>query len=174
MMKVPFSILCCVLSCLLCAEEAPQAPEKEKDQKQEEQKGIIGQATVDGMPIIYKFVNEEPAEAKRKQLPWLTVISWKYDGKDRNGMPPQAANQRMITLEKAIEDGVEKVDFCEHAYSRTGNHLKEFAYYIHDRDSFIKQFNEALKDHARYPIEIKFYKDPEWKDFNELRKKFIK
>lgn len=140
----------------------------------EEQRGIIGRASIDGLPVIYKFVDEAPTEAKRKTLPWLTVISWKYDGSDNNGMPPKAVNDRMVALEDALESKVEKTDVCEHAISRTGNNLKELIYYIRDRDQFMKALNGALVKHERYPIEIRFYEDREWKEFNELRADFNK
>lgn len=165
-MKLPLLLLAFVFaSSGLPAEEMPE---------QEEQKGVIGRAYIDGLPVIYKFVDEEPADAKRKALPWLTVISWKYDGSDNNGMPPKELNERMITLEDALESKVEKTDVCEHAISATGNNLKELIYYIRDRDQFIKALNAAFAGHDRYPIEINFYEDPEWKEFSQLRADFKK
>ena len=53
-------------------------------------------------------------------------------------------------------------------YSRTGNGSKEFSYYIADRDSFIQAFNQALRTHPAYPIEINFFEDREWKDFRAI------
>jgi hypothetical protein len=130
--------------------------------------GVIGRSVEEGLPVIWKFVNEPPSDAKRQQLTWLTVVGWKYDGSSNNGMPPQEENERMLTLEDALEQHVEKVDFCEHAYSRTGNNLKEFVYYINDRETFSAALNAALKTHPRYPISITFYEDPEWKEFMRL------
>lgn len=52
-----------------------------------EAKGIIGEATEGGYPVIYSFVNELPAKEIRRDLNWLVVISWKYDGVSNNGMP---------------------------------------------------------------------------------------
>lgn len=137
-------------------------------------KGVIGRATIGGLPVVYKFVNEAPTDAKRKALPWLTVISWKYDGADNNGMPPKPVNERMIALEDALEAVVVKSDFCEHAISRTGSNLKELIYYIHDRDKFMEMLNEALAKHDAYPIQIEFFNDPEWKEFETTRADFNK
>jgi len=143
------------------------------DQKKEH-KGIIGKSYEDDFPVIWRFVNESPSTEKRKQLPWLTVISWKYDGADNNGMPEATVNEKMLSLEDALTEQVEKSDFCEHAYSRTGNNLKEFVYYISDRDLFIERLNKALKAHQSYPIEIDFYEDPDWKEFYNLVNDFDK
>jgi hypothetical protein len=87
-------------------------------------------------------------------------------------MPPEAVNERMMVLEDAMQASVERKGFCRNVYNRTGNNLKEFAYYIRDRDSFSDALNAALADHPRYPIEIKFYEDPEWTDFLDLLKDF--
>ncbi|ARU27925.1 DUF695 domain-containing protein [Cellvibrio sp. PSBB006] len=140
----------------------------------EEEKGIIGRVYEDGAPVIYKFVDELPQDTIRSNLPWLTVISWKYDGSSNNGMPLNDDNQRMITLEDAIQDHIENDQVLRHVYSRTGNNLKELVYHINDRDVFLEVFNDALSDHPHYPIEINFYQDAEWEDFKRLLSDFSK
>jgi hypothetical protein len=130
--------------------------------------GIIGETKEDGLTVIYKFVDETPSQETRERFGWLTVISWKYDRTVRNGLPPEDTNKQMIALEQAI-DGLEEAALCRHAYSRTGNGLKELVYYISERDRFIGAFNDALSEHPRYPIEINFYEDREWEDFEKLR-----
>ncbi|OZG72797.1 hypothetical protein BTA51_14110 [Hahella sp. CCB-MM4] len=138
----------------------------------EEGKGVIGRAYEDGAPVIYRFVNEVPEEAVRSNLTWLTVISWKYDGSTNNGMPQSDENQRMITLEDAIEDHIESDGVLRHVYSRTGNNLKELVYYINDREQFLEVFNKTLSGHPRYPIEINFYQDSDWGDFKRILNDF--
>ncbi|MCD8521063.1 MAG: DUF695 domain-containing protein [Saccharospirillaceae bacterium] len=140
----------------------------------EEEKGIIGRVYEDGLPVIYKFVNELPEDTVRSHLSWLTVISWKYDGESNNGMPLNDENKNMIILEDAIEDHIENDQVLRHAYSRTGNNLKELVYYINDQDKFLEAFNKALNGHPRYPIEISFYQDAEWEDFKRLLNDFDK
>ncbi len=141
---------------------------------EKELKGVIGKSYEDDLPVIWRFVNEAPTPQKREALPWLTVISWKYDGSGNNGMPPTALNERMIALEDAIEHGVEHKGFCEHAISKTGANLKELVYYIHDRETFLSKLNVALKSHERYPIEITFYEDRDWKEHENTRSLFSK
>lgn len=134
--------------------------------------GIIGEVEEDGFRVVYKFVDEFPGPEIRSTFSWLTVISWKYDGEDRNGMPPETINQRIIAVERAIEESLDNTGLCRHAYSRTGNGLKELVYYISDREDFMAALNHALKSHPRYPIEINFYEDPEWEDFQKILKLF--
>jgi hypothetical protein len=139
-----------------------------------EKKGAIGRLSEEGLPVIYKFINEFPAVEIRHDLTWLTVLSWKYDGSSNNGMPIDLDNQKMINLEDTIEEKIIHDKLLQHAYSRTGNNLKELVYYIHSKEKFLEAFNRALRDHSKYPIEINFYEDKEWKDFKKLLNKFPK
>lgn len=127
--------------------------------------GVIAQYSEDGFPVVLKLVDEFPGDSIRSKYTWLTVISWKYDGATNNGMPLEEVNRAMIKLEQTIEDSIEPKGHCWHAYSRTGNNLKELVYYIKSRDEFIEAFNKALEQQPRYPIEINFYKDQKWEDF---------
>lgn len=134
----------------------------------------VGEATIQGKPVVYKFMNEFPDEVTRHRISWLTVVSWKYDGSENNGMPPKQINESMIKLEDGLEtiEGREKLFFD--VYSATGNNLKEFVFYIADREEFMDNFNEALNKHSAYPIEINFYEDKEWSDLKKLQADFTK
>ena len=133
--------------------------------------GIIGETKEDGLPVIFKFVDELPSQEIRDRFRWLTVVSWKYDRSVRNGMPPESANNQMLALEHVVE-GMEEAGLRRHAYSRTGNGLKELVYYVLEREQFVASFNDALSEHPRYPIEIDFYEDRDWSDFQSIRSMF--
>lgn len=129
--------------------------------------GIIGKTEENGVPVIYKLVNTVPVQSIRDEFRWMTVISWTYDGSTRNGLPPRSENAKMLALEDAVNSLV-KAGLCRHAYSRTGNGLKQLVYYVPDRDRFMSALNQALQDHPRYPIAIKFHEDREWKEFQDV------
>lgn len=111
--------------------------------------GTIGQIEEEGLPVVFKLVDEAPSSETRDRFRWLTVISWRYDRSLRNGMPPQDANEEMLALEHAI-DALEESMLCRHAYSRTGNGLKELVYYIADREQFMTSLNDTLSGHPPY------------------------
>ena len=46
----------------------------------------------------------------------------------------------MLALQHAVDE-LEEAALCRHAYSRTGNGLKELVYYLVDRDEFMVAFN---------------------------------
>lgn len=150
----------------------------QKDKKQSDEtkkaKGIIGRCYENGLPVIMKFVNELPEKKVMSKLTFLTVVSWKYDGTENNGMPLTEVNNRMIVLEDAIENSMNSTNLFTHVYSRTGNNLKEFTYYSMSQKDFMKILNRTLKKHDAYPIEINFYEDKDWTDFKTVIKDFKK
>lgn len=132
----------------------------------------VGQAKVDGIPIVYKFMGELPEQKIRSQMSWLTVVSWNYDGTDNNGMPPNEVNQAMIRLEDGLQNIVGRGSLYYDVYAATGNNLKEFVFYIADCETFMDHFNTALEGHSAYPIEVNFYQDEHWSDLLELQQVF--
>jgi hypothetical protein len=132
----------------------------------------VGEAKINGKPVVYKFTNELPDVNIRNSMPWLTVVSWKYDGSDNNGMPPKEINEKMIELEDGLETIEGRQKLYLDVYSATGNNLKEFVFYIADREQFMVNFNKALNGYPVYPIEINFYEDKEWSDLVKLQSDF--
>lgn len=63
---------------------------------------------------------------------------------------------------------LERPSFCFEAYRRIGNGLREFIFYVANCEEFMRELNQKLERHARYPIEIKFYDDKNWSDFQQL------
>lgn len=134
----------------------------------EEKTVLIGTFYENDLPVIMKLTSELPEQKVISRLPFLTIISWNYDGGENNGMPPSEVNKRMMILEDAIEDSMNSTSLFTHVYSRTGNNLKEFAYYSTSQKDFMEILNQTLEKHETYPIEIKFYPDKEWTDLKKV------
>jgi hypothetical protein len=130
-----------------------------------EYSGVIAKMTENEKTVILNITSGAFAGADHAKFPWLVIIAWKYEGGD---MPSKEVNAKMIALEDAIDGHIAKGEHCVHAVSRTGNGLKEFEYYIKNQDDFIGRFNEALAGQERYPIQITFYSDPEWKELKRF------
>lgn len=125
---------------------------------------LVAEATIDGKQIIYKFISKLPDESQRKAMPWLTVVSWKYDGSINSGLPSKEENDQLIKLEDGLETIEGRNSLFLDVYTATGNNLKEFVFYIADREMFMSNFNKALTGHSAYSIEINFYEDKSWDD----------
>lgn len=129
--------------------------------------GRVVRTLKDGIPILWTYVPLMPSEDAKSAKPWLTSVRWMYDGSENNGMPRYEESQRMQELATAL-DKIERPGFCVEAYRRIGAGLREFVYYIADRDVFLAEFNEHVAGIPRYPIEIKFYLDESWSDLQGL------
>ena len=130
-----------------------------------ERYGVIAKTEEAGKPVILNISTSALNDLNRDKCPWLAIIAWKYEG---GAMPTKEVNAKMIRLEDAIEHHIVKNEHCIHAVSRTGNGLKEWEYYIKDREDFISRFNRALADQEHYPVEITFYRDPEWRELKRF------
>lgn len=130
--------------------------------------GIIGKLKEDGLPVVYALEPVLPATRIMNKHPWLTTVTWRYDKSQNNGMPESPLNRRMIALEELLAEPFAAQAEAIWVYNRTGNGLKTFAFYVKDRDAFMTKFNGALRGNKPFPIEITFYSDPQWTDFNEL------
>ena len=40
--------------------------------------------------------------------------------------------------------------------------------YIGNREQFLASLNLVLRSHPRYPIEISFYEDPQWRELEQF------
>jgi hypothetical protein len=130
-------------------------------------RGRIVSTEKDGKPILWTYVPEMPCEDERLACPWLTVLRWQYDGSENNGMPDEEANRGMLAIDDALGT-MERPKYCTEVYRRVGNGLREFVLYISDQELFLTSLNKTLADHPRFPIEIKFYEDKDWSDFQKL------
>jgi Family of unknown function (DUF695) len=117
--------------------------------------------------VIWSFEAEWPDPEVRQQRPWLTVVSWRYDSTANNGMPMDDERAKMLDLELAL-DPLEDCTNSFQAYRRTGNGLKEFVYYVGDQGEFMARFNDLLAGHPSYPLEVHFFEDRTWSDFEKL------
>ncbi|MFZ6644933.1 DUF695 domain-containing protein [Undibacterium sp. TJN25] len=108
-----------------------------------------------------------PAQDERSTMPWLTIVRWEYDGSGNEGMPSADENDHMLMLEAALEK-IEHPAFCLEGYRRIGAGVREFVYYVSDRERFLQKFNSYTAKDPRYPITIKFYKDEAWSDLQDL------
>lgn len=129
----------------------------------------VGKARIQGKPVVYRYLSDLPREDLRNTMPWLMVISWKYDGSASNGMPPSQMHTLMYKLEDSLENIQGRQQLYLDVYTATGNNLKEFVFYIADREAFMESFYKELEQHPDFPIEIRFYKDEHWSELANLQ-----
>lgn len=130
----------------------------------------IGEAQVNGLPVVVRFRTGLPAEPARQHADNLIIISWPYAGIE-SGMPNDEDKQHTNRFEEAIEKGFDDSDIGVQVACLTGNHQKEWRFYTHDVEAFLDAFNTCLAGHPTYPIQLGTYKDPDWNGLAGLQPK---
>ena len=134
-----------------------------------EPSGVIAQVRYKGgSPRLYKFVDRRIPEERKVEFPWLTVITWAYDGSANEGMPEDGDLTKMKLFESTLRGTLEADAVCTHAISKIGDNFKELLYYATDPDEFLAALNRALSGLDRFPIEIDFSEDPSWGEFEAV------
>jgi hypothetical protein len=128
----------------------------------------VGEARVNGLPVVILFRNGLPAEADRQINENLIIITWPYEGIE-SGMPNDEDKQRTNSFEEAVEQGFENSDAGVQVACLTGNHQKEWRYYTPNVEAFLDAFNKCLAGHPVYPIQLRMFQDPDWKALSELQ-----
>ena len=132
-----------------------------------EQFGIIGEIEEDGYTVIYSLDNYIPKQEVVNYYPTLVVIKWAFDGSKNSGMPSKELQNKMYLADGLFNELVES-GASFRAYTRTGNNLREYAYYCIDQSSYLDALNQAAKKYPKFPIDIVFYEDSEWTDYKSL------
>lgn len=127
----------------------------------------IGEAQVEGFPLVIRARTSLPSVPDRQIYEDLIVIAWPYQT-DTSGMPSKEVNQQTQDFENALEVAIESKGIGVQAACLTGKGSKEWRYYTYDKDEFMSKLNSGLVGHPVYPIEISFFKDPEWGALAEL------
>lgn len=73
----------------------------------------------------------------------------------------------MVAFEEAIDELTAQNGHSELVQVSTGNGMKEWLFYSRDQAAFMELMNTLLRGHPMYPLEIKFYADPEWQIWSE-------
>ena len=74
-----------------------------------------------------------------------------------------ATGRSLTSATKSAANG-----FAELVQVSTGFGEREWLFYSSNRKRFMARFNELLAGHEPYPLEITFYRDREWKIWDDM------
>ncbi len=121
------------------------------------------------LPVIIRIVDGWGSVSPRSRQPERAVLVWNYAPEGR-GMPSEDDHARMNDLEDRLNPAVEADGRSTLVMVSTGDGVREWLYYTQSREHFMEALNGALSDQPPYPIEIFLDSDPEWRDYEEIRK----
>ena len=143
--------LICALLVVACVSRQELGPENWR----------ILETTEAGRPVVVSARQEMPGPDIRQQFPWATTIEWYYPAVGR-GMPSDELLKSMSTFQKEVESRVVGTQLSMHALTRTGNGLREWTYYVKDRQVADDQIADLAKATSAGTIRVKVRQEPDW------------
>ena len=121
----------------------------------------------DGLPVYFRFRDNAPVGVEISEFPRLMNVYWRCESPENEGMPTAALHDQMTEFEMLL-DPIEGPNLGFMVLSITGNHRKEWIWYIRNDQKFLDQLNAALSGKPPFPIEIEGADDPGWKSYLSL------
>ena len=120
-----------------------------------------------GKPLLFRIRQRAPAFANQDDFTRLLTVSWAYESDD-SGMPPEEVSERMQTLEDLLIAPIEIEQQGFLAVVATGNNVRDWLWYIRDRQTIANIVNVALGNEEPFPIELNVEEDPMWETYRNF------
>lgn len=117
--------------------------------------------------LIARIRIQKPDYSDIDQYKEAVVIGWSWNSQDDNLKPPDDVNEKQLVFERALDDLTGDNNLSYLIQVTTGLGHKEWVFYTKDKDEFMQIFNSLLEGYEKFPIDIKFYNDPDWKIWTE-------
>jgi len=117
-------------------------------------------------PIYIRFSNFTPT--KLQDYPHMISIFWAYPQEDKTGLPSEEVLNAHHKLEEALNPLDDKINSFYMAQI-TGNGRQEWIWYTNDVDTWWNNFNNALKKHPKYPLDIQLGNEPLWDRYHAIK-----
>ena len=123
----------------------------------------------DAGQALFRLRTDRPEEAGAGDFGTSVRIQWPYDG-DAIGFPEDEDQHWMNQFEDRVEDlnWFEGLSYL--MLVTTGLNMKEWLFYTTNHAAFMQRFNEALSGLPRFPLEISFVEDPDWEQWDSIRR----
>jgi len=116
---------------------------------------------------MIRIRGEIPPAISISDYPTLVNLYWRVANESDNGMPSSDELDQMLLLDDLLNE-IDGEEFGFMMFSVTGNHRKEWIWYIKDEDKFLDSLNTHLACKPRFPIEIETAPAGEWDSYNEI------
>ena len=102
--------------------------------------------------------------------PWIAVITFKYDGRNNNGMPNESDYQSLNEIEESIMQQLSDKDGYLYIGRQTANNERDIYFACKDFRKPSKVFFNTQQDNCKkFEIEYDIYKDKYWQSFERFR-----
>ncbi len=137
----------------------PCAEAQQSDAQSSDAQWCVAQAERNGQPLLIRFRSQRPSGVKPAAYPFLISATWSYQANEL-GMPGPEDMERMAQFEDALESVLEASPSAYLMVVLTGNSERDWLWYSREEAETMRQVNQALKGHKRYPVQFSVQQDP--------------
>jgi hypothetical protein len=125
------------------------------------------QAEKNGKPLLIRYRSERPQGVETAGFPFLLSATWTYQANEV-GLPPPEETGLMDKFEDALESALEASQTAYLMVILTGNGERDWLWYTCGEAEAMRQVNQALKGHKRYPVQFSVQQDRGWRAYAQF------
>jgi len=139
------------------------------DEPSPEDRWVLARGFEGDKPLLFRILDQRPAEVDPEQYRHLCSISWPYEPDNEEGMPSADEFDRMSFFEELLTPALESPGAAYMVIAATGNGLRQWHWYARDTEELMTLVNEVLEECEPFPVEFSVDEDPNWDAYNQLR-----
>ncbi|MBY0534277.1 MAG: DUF695 domain-containing protein [Chitinophagaceae bacterium] len=124
---------------------------------------VLEAETPDGTPMMAALNSELLEWDSKASHPWMTVLTFNYDGSEGNGMPTDTDYQLLNTIEDAFMVSLKDEDGYLNLGRETGQNQRKVYFACKDFRKPSIHFDAIEKQYPQYKVEFSLYKDKYWR-----------
>jgi hypothetical protein len=128
----------------------------------DETKWTLVNGAYGGRKFLIRF-RQFPPDFDRTKYPIRLNIFWLMSESSSVGLPLQSETVRLEQFEDRIVDAVEPDQHSVLSVVLTGDGQREFVFHTDDDSGFVERLSAMPQEAKPYPIEIRRFRDPDWK-----------
>ena len=129
----------------------------------------VAQGAKNGKPLLIRYRSARPHGVEAAAFPFLLSATWSYQPNE-SGLPSAEEMKSMDKFEDALASSLEGSHTAHLMVILTGNGERDWLWYTCGEEEAMRQVNQALKGHKRYPVQFSVQKDRAWKAYAQFEK----
>jgi hypothetical protein len=127
----------------------------------------VAQGEKNGKPLLIRYRSKRPQGIEAAAFPFLLSATWSYQP-NKFGLPSAEEMELMDKFEDALASSLEESQTAHLMVILTGDGERDWLWYTCGEDDAMRQVNQALKGHKRYPVQFSVQKDRAWKAYAQF------
>jgi hypothetical protein len=117
--------------------------------------------------LLIRYRSQRPRGVEAISFPFLLSATWSYKPNEF-GLPSAEEMESMDKFEDALASSLEGSHTAHLMVILTGNSERDWLWYTCGEEEAMRQVNQALKGHKRYPVQFSVQKDRAWKAYAQF------